>query len=84
MWARKETRFCVAEDGVTETEEYTEVNDSWYNILLEGVGGILFCTVCCVVLAVSLPFMVGKAAYQQYRYQNTPVPPKKVRDRCGW
>ena len=80
MWARKITETCTV-DGVATEIEYTDVNDSWYDMLLEGVGGLLFMTLCLTVIAITIPFMVTKAAYQQYRYQNTPLPPDKVRER---
>lgn len=81
MWAREITYFDVDEEDNKIEKKHVEVNMSWYDIIQEGVGSLVFGFVCYAALAIALPFMVVHAAYQQYRYQNTPLPPDEVRER---
>ncbi len=82
MWARKTTRQCIEDDGVHSEEEYVEINQSWDDILWEGLCGLWLSFIMFWVCLIGTPILAIRAAYMARKYSNCPVPQNEVRERA--
>lgn len=82
MWAMKTTREWEGEDGVVHQEEYVEIQQSWYDVGVEGLVGVWVAFWTGLAMLCFTPFVMVQTAYRQLRYANCPVPQNEVRERA--
>ena len=83
MWARKAKTECRDEDsGLMNEIEYVHLEESWYEILWEGLGCFFLGLVMMLAGIFFTPIMAIRQAYRQARYCDTKVPQQEVRERA--
>lgn len=83
MWARKAKTQCRDEDsGEIKEIDYVHLEESWYEILLEGLGGFFMALIMMIVITIITPISAIRQAYRQARYCDALVPQNEVRERA--